>query len=108
VVQQLLWAGFYVNLDFHSIGYHDTLVTGNTPFSTLDDYTIYDADGWVDLWCARRACMAALWALLHARLELKSKLTCSCMTHEMYARAGSATAVCMHMCMQTIMLPHHM
>ena len=52
VVQQFIYAGFYVNLDFHSIGYHSTLVTGNTPYSGVDDYTIYDPDGWVNLWCA--------------------------------------------------------
>ncbi|EIE23036.1 hypothetical protein COCSUDRAFT_63419 [Coccomyxa subellipsoidea C-169] len=50
VVQYLIYQGFYVNLDFHSIGVHETLVTGDTPFSGADDYTLYDMDGWVGLW----------------------------------------------------------
>ena len=51
VVQYLIYQGLYVNLDFHSIGVHETLTTGNTPFSGADDYTLYDVDGWVGLWC---------------------------------------------------------
>ena len=51
VVQYLIYQGFYVNLDFHSIGVHETLTTGDTPFSGADDYTIYDVDGWIGLWC---------------------------------------------------------
>jgi hypothetical protein len=50
VVQYLIYQGFYVSLDFHSIGVHETLVTGDTPFSGADDYTLYDMDGWVGLW----------------------------------------------------------
>ncbi|CAL8465540.1 g5076 [Coccomyxa elongata] len=50
VVQYLIYQGLYVNLDFHSIGVHETLTTGNTPFSGADDYTLYDVDGWVGLW----------------------------------------------------------
>jgi hypothetical protein len=52
VVQHLIYQGMYVNLDFHSIGLHESLVTGNTPFSGADDYTLYDLDGWVNLWCS--------------------------------------------------------
>lgn len=50
VIQYLIYQGFYVNLDFHSIGVHEILVAGNTPFSGADDYTLYDVDGWVNLW----------------------------------------------------------
>jgi len=50
VVQYLIYQGFYVNLDFHSIGVHEVLLTGETPFSGADDYTLYDMDGWVGLW----------------------------------------------------------
>ena len=50
VVDYLVRQGFYVNVDFHSIGFHKTLVTGETPFSGADDYSLYDIPGWTQLW----------------------------------------------------------
>ncbi len=50
VVDLLIRQGFYVNIDFHSIGFHKTLDTGETPFTGADDYSLYDIDGWTNLW----------------------------------------------------------
>ena len=50
VVDYLVRQGFYVNVDFHSIGFHKTLITGETPFSGADDYSLYDIPGWTQLW----------------------------------------------------------
>ena len=50
VVDFLIRQGFYVNVDFHSIGFHKTLDTGETPFTGADDYSLYDIHGWTTLW----------------------------------------------------------
>lgn len=50
VVDFLIRQGFYVNVDFHSIGFHKTLDTGETPFTGADDYSLYDIHGWTNLW----------------------------------------------------------
>ncbi len=50
VVDYLISQGLYVSVDFHSIGFHRTLVTGETPFSGADDYSLYDVPGWTQLW----------------------------------------------------------
>jgi hypothetical protein len=68
VVQYLIYQGFYVNLDFHSIGMHQTLVTGNTPFSGADDISLYDVDGWVNLWWV---CLDPAWGLLSGNRVLR-------------------------------------
>ena len=50
VVDYLIRQGMYVNVDFHSIGFHKTMITGETPFSGADDYSLYDIHGWTQLW----------------------------------------------------------
>ncbi len=50
MVDYLIRQGMYVNVDFHSIGFHKTMITGETPFSGADDYSLYDIHGWTQLW----------------------------------------------------------
>ncbi len=78
-MQVVQYQGFCVNLDFHSIGVHETLVTGDTPFSGADDYTLYDMDVWVGLWYFSILTTRILGMLQASRMTQCMHLVKACM-----------------------------
>ena len=64
MVKYLVDEGFYVNIDFHSIG-----MAGEGLGIAADDNTLYNTTLWVDLWCVH------VLMLVHSMLWFTSGLT---------------------------------
>ena len=56
VVKYLIDEGFYVNIDFHSIG-----MAGEGLGIAADDNTLYNTTLWVGLWCVHANMQKLVW-----------------------------------------------
>ncbi len=103
MVDYLVRQGFYVNVDFHSIGFHKTLVTGETPFSGADDYSLYDVPGWTQLWwvCSLFAVPSHILCLKQCSCytghSSPSSLACASQLHVAEVRPETTQVSCVHL-----------